>query len=182
MLDAFENRDYPYEASIEVLPVERDVSRNPLFDTMFSFHELDIPAVAVAGPGSAGYDNRNFTGTSKFDLTLQAFAGEENILLRFEACTELFKLSTIRRFIKYFKKLIAGVTAGPSAKLHELEMIPGHEKKRLLHDFNDTAAAYPRHKTIHGLFAEQAAGTPDSIAVVGSREGNEEVMAITFRN
>ncbi len=40
------------------------------------------------------------------------------------------------------------------------------EKHELLFTFNDTAVAYPQDKTIVDLFEEQAARTPDNIAVV----------------
>jgi non-ribosomal peptide synthetase component F len=38
------------------------------------------------------------------------------------------------------------------------------EKKQVLIDFNNTGTEYPRDKTIHQLFLEQAAKTPDRIS------------------
>ncbi|MCP5102870.1 MAG: non-ribosomal peptide synthetase, partial [bacterium] len=35
LLAAFENQDYQYEELVETLEIERDLSRNPLFDTLF---------------------------------------------------------------------------------------------------------------------------------------------------
>ncbi|MCK5058227.1 MAG: AMP-binding protein, partial [Candidatus Aminicenantes bacterium] len=40
------------------------------------------------------------------------------------------------------------------------------EKHRLLVEFNDLGMEYPRDKTIHGLVIEQAAKTPDNVALV----------------
>ncbi|MDF9553482.1 amino acid adenylation domain-containing protein, partial [Bacillus cereus] len=45
------------------------------------------------------------------------------------------------------------------------EMMTEAEKHQVLHAFNDTKADYPREKTIVQLFEEQAARTPDRIAV-----------------
>ena len=45
-------------------------------------------------------------------------------------------------------------------------MLTEAEKQQLLHDFNATAAEYPREQTIHELFEEQVERTPDHIAVV----------------
>ncbi|WP_422850956.1 condensation domain-containing protein, partial [Bacillus thuringiensis] len=38
-LNAFENQDYPFELLVEKLKVQRDTSRNPIFDTMFTFQD-----------------------------------------------------------------------------------------------------------------------------------------------
>ncbi|NLL66789.1 MAG: AMP-binding protein, partial [Clostridiaceae bacterium] len=40
------------------------------------------------------------------------------------------------------------------------------KRKKVLYDFNDTYADYPREKTIHQLFEEQVERTPDNIALV----------------
>ena len=45
-------------------------------------------------------------------------------------------------------------------------MLTENEKKKVLYDFNDTYADYPREKTIHQLFEEQVERTPDNIALV----------------
>ncbi|MCK4765641.1 MAG: amino acid adenylation domain-containing protein, partial [Candidatus Aminicenantes bacterium] len=69
-LQAFENQDYPYEYLIEKLIIKRDISRNPLFDSMFVLQgagiwEMEIPGLKRSSFPYAGR-------TSKFDLTLQA--------------------------------------------------------------------------------------------------------------
>ncbi|MCU0290209.1 MAG: amino acid adenylation domain-containing protein, partial [Acidobacteria bacterium] len=52
-------------------------------------------------------------------------------------------------------------------KISDIEIMSEAEKKQVLFDFNDTEAGYPKDKTIHQLFAEQAAQTPDYIALHG---------------
>ena len=39
-IKAFENQDYQFEDMVEKIVVERDMSRNPLFDVMFMFQDL----------------------------------------------------------------------------------------------------------------------------------------------
>jgi amino acid adenylation domain-containing protein len=53
-------------------------------------------------------------------------------------------------------------------RLAEMEIIPGEEKQRILENFNDIQTEYPAGKTIHELFARQAAVTPDGAALVGA--------------
>ncbi|HLP46047.1 MAG TPA: amino acid adenylation domain-containing protein, partial [Candidatus Kapabacteria bacterium] len=82
-------------------------------------------------------------------------------------CTKLFKKETIARFIIYFKKIAALVAQNPDLKIKDIEIISREEKKQLVVDFNQTAAAYPHDKTIMQLFAGQAEKSPDHIALIG---------------
>ena len=40
------------------------------------------------------------------------------------------------------------------------------ERRQVLEEWNETAAAYPREQCVHELFEEQVARTPDAMAVV----------------
>ncbi|MCP4150438.1 MAG: AMP-binding protein, partial [bacterium] len=91
----------------------------------------------------------------------------ENITFDIEYRTKLFKEETIKRFIQYYKKIVAHALQDPRQQIHEIEIISNEEKEKILFEFNDTAAHYPGDKTIHQLFAEQAKKTPDHIAAVG---------------
>ena len=47
----------------------------------------------------------------------------------------------------------------PTQRLAEIEMLSEEEKRQLLYGFNDTAADYPKEKTIQELFEEQVEKT-----------------------
>jgi natural product biosynthesis luciferase-like monooxygenase protein len=53
----------------------------------------------------------------------------------------------------------------PSAPLGDIELLSADEQQKLLVEWNQTDADYPRDKCIHQLVAEQAARTPDAPAV-----------------
>jgi amino acid adenylation domain-containing protein/non-ribosomal peptide synthase protein (TIGR01720 family) len=73
----------------------------------------------------------------------------------------------IRRLGGYLLTIIRQVASNRDIQLKDIEIVPEEEKRQLLFDFNDTAEDYPVNKTIHRLFAEQAARTPDHTALVG---------------
>ncbi|WP_165760237.1 AMP-binding protein, partial [Niastella populi] len=54
----------------------------------------------------------------------------------------------------------------PEEKISQIDYLSDEEKHKLLVTYNDTAIAYPKDKTIVGLFEEQVAKTPDNVAVV----------------
>ncbi|MCK4760987.1 MAG: hypothetical protein KAW12_02235, partial [Candidatus Aminicenantes bacterium] len=160
-LQAFENQDYPYEDLIEKLIIKRDISRNPLFDSMFVLQGAEIWEMEIPGLKRSpfSYDRR----TSKFDLTLQAQHIAGKLAMSFEYCTKLFKPGTIERFINYFKKIVRSVLKNPNKNISGLEILPGNERKRILEEFNHPLMEYPA-KTVVDLFAEQAARLPDQNA------------------
>ncbi|MCP5107673.1 MAG: AMP-binding protein, partial [bacterium] len=69
----------------------------------------------------------------------------------------------------HFNEVLKQIAADPHIRKRDIEIITPSEKHRLLHEFNDTATGYPKDKTIHQLFEEQVARTPDRIAVIDHR-------------
>jgi amino acid adenylation domain-containing protein len=185
-LKSFDNQDYQFEDLVENIAVERDASRNPLFDAMLILMNMLQPE-KITEEEMGNLQVKPFVYermTARFDLTLSAVEVEDILSFRIGYCTRLFKKETVERFIRFFKNIMWSVLQTPAAKISGIEIIPEEEKTQVLFEFNDTAAKYPRDKVIHGIFAEQAVRTPGMIALVGSRqyaaEGKEEVQ-LSFR-
>jgi tyrocidine synthetase-3 len=168
-LKAQENQDYPFEDLVELLEINRDASRNLLFDVMFVFQNTERPTIEIPGLKLRPYRHNN--RISKFDLTFIGVEQGEKLVFIVEYCTKLFKEETILRFIRYLKQLLFSILENPERKLLELSLLPEDEKNQVLHDFNSTGFEYPTDKTIHGLFEERVENWPHHIAVVdGSRQ------------
>ncbi|MCP4147136.1 MAG: amino acid adenylation domain-containing protein, partial [bacterium] len=161
-LEAFENQEYPFEELVEKLAVTRDPGRNPLFDVMLSYQEATANRSHKEEP----------TINTKFDLILDLQQTGENLNLTLEYCTKLFKKETIQRYTGYLKNIIKAILANPETKLKEIDILSKEEKKRILIDFNNTAADYPETKTIHQLVEEQAEQAPHRIVAVGDAAPN----------
>ncbi|MGE5342506.1 MAG: amino acid adenylation domain-containing protein [Candidatus Omnitrophota bacterium] len=164
-LHVFENQDYPYEDLVERVVVNWDTGRNPLFDTMFVLQNAVMQSLAIPGLMLTPYEYENHV--SKFDLTLSVVEEDDRLCLTFEYSTKLFKRGTIERFISYFKNIVKGVIENSDHPLSDFEIITEEEKNRILYDFNDTAAEYPKEKTIHQLFEAQVEKAPSHIALIG---------------
>jgi amino acid adenylation domain-containing protein len=180
-LKIFENRDYPLELLVEKLKIKRDASRNPLFDVVFMLQNIEQPHIEIPGVKLSPYEGK-IRRTAKFDMTLQLIEVSESILGEIEYSTALFRLDTIKRLINYFKKTMADIVENPGKKLSQIEIISREEKQQVLYDFNDTAAEFPRNKTIHELFAEQAAGTPDHTALWGDQQTHEKNHHMSYKS
>ncbi|MCM3340482.1 amino acid adenylation domain-containing protein [Paenibacillus sp. MER TA 81-3] len=163
-LGAFEHQDYPFEDLVEKVRVSRDLSRNPLFDTMFSLENAEQGGIEIEGLQLKSYPNEHMT--AKFDLTFHAEEGEEGILCGLVYATALYKRDTVERMMLHFKQLLAAIAHDPRAQLSTLNMMSAQEREEIIGVFNDTGTKYPREKTIQHLFEEQVERTPNAAAIV----------------
>ena len=175
ILAAFENQDYQYEELVEILKIEKDLSRNPLFDTLFVLQNIAFSRVELDGLKLETCEYKN--GTSKFDLILQCVEADGILKFVFDYSTALFNESTILAFTRYFKRLLSNVLANREKCLYEIDIISDEEKKLVLLEFNNTRSQYPSDKTIHQLFKAQVECNPDYISVVNMNDQNSHFLS-----
>ncbi|MDQ1353902.1 MAG: hypothetical protein QG657_4211, partial [Acidobacteriota bacterium] len=169
-LEAYENQEYPFEVLVDKIALERDTSRNPVFDVMFNL--LNQTDYAVYKDDA--FDNHeqgpyvHIKGTSKFDMNLTAVEMGEKLYFVLEYSTCLFKPETIEKFIRYLKNLLQALTqpGAQDRRLWELEIINESEKNQLLYELNNTAFDFNTTGTLDQLFAGQVNRIPDHAAVV----------------
>jgi amino acid adenylation domain-containing protein len=170
-LTAFVNQDYPFEYLVDRVSVGRDASRNPLFDVMFVMQtqmEREQRPAKINSENTGAFDPMaSLNSTAKFDLTLDAAEENGELHANFECNTRLFKGETLYRFINHFTTIAARVCENPDQRISDIQFISEKEKRQLVMDFNATETPYPNNRTIHQLFEEQAARTPDGVAVNG---------------
>ncbi len=163
-LKAYENQDYQFEELLDKLNIHRDMSRNPLFDVMFTVQNSEMGGIEFEGiklvPANFKY------GIAKFDMTLTAVESKDKIKFVLEYASKLFKRESITRFAKHFTKLIEEFVRKPDIKISEIDILSDSEKKKLLFEYNETKAGYPEDMSIHGIFEEQARKIPGNKAVV----------------
>lgn len=107
-LKVFENQDYPFELILDKLNVKRDMSRNPLFDTMFNMLNIDnAEIVKKSGTGGLKFQKYNFeSNTTKFDLTMYITEMEDSLRIRCNYRTSLFRGETIDYLMSEFIALL----------------------------------------------------------------------------
>ncbi|WP_173696105.1 non-ribosomal peptide synthetase [Clostridium beijerinckii] len=162
---AYENQDYQFDELVEKLHLNRDLSRNPLFDTMFSFaNQNEKEKNSVYNIEFSEYEFSN--SVAKFDLDLNCTKGKTGIKFDFEYCTKLYRRETIESMTNYFVNIIKKVVDNPYIKLRDIDMLSIEEKDKILFKFNNTKSVYDKELTVYQLFENQAKKTPDNIALV----------------
>ncbi|WP_243734992.1 non-ribosomal peptide synthetase [Paenibacillus turpanensis] len=162
-LEAFAHQDYPFEELVDRLQLRRDLSRNPLFDVMFSYHELEEQQLRMDDLTVQAMEFE--TNVSKFDLTLDVTETADGWIAEFEYNTQLFKAETIRILSEHFHTLLQSLTDQPQAEIGRLNMVPEREREWLLRTLKENETAYERERSIDQLFEEQARQTPDAVAI-----------------
>ncbi len=163
-LQAFENQDYQFEELIDKLNIKRDLSRNPLFDVMFSMQNIDTEELQIEGLRFKPYEIDS--KIAKLDMTITAIEANKTIVIDLNYCTKLFNKQTIENMSKHLISILNSIAKNTSIRLSELEMLSEEEIHKVLVEFNNTKAEYPKDKTLYQLFEEQASKTPDNIAAI----------------
>ncbi|HLP60675.1 MAG TPA: condensation domain-containing protein, partial [Candidatus Deferrimicrobium sp.] len=158
----FENQDVQFEDLVGNLELDRDASRNPVFDIMMTVQNFRNRGRAKKDPGE--YKNT----TSKFDMTFFVDEQGDDIFITIEYYTPVFKPGTIQRMASHLENIIKTVSSHSIIQLKDIEMLSSEEKNTLIYEFNNTESDDPGDKTIHQLFVEQVERTPDSISLVGA--------------
>ena len=120
-LGAYAHQDLPFEKLVEELGLERDASRNPIFQVMFVLHNTPMPPLQLTGLTLSPLDVE--TGTAKFDLTLSMMETDDALLGSLEYNTDLFKQSTIKQMVERFKMLLESIVNDPEQRVTELQTL-----------------------------------------------------------
>ncbi|MFG2330902.1 amino acid adenylation domain-containing protein [Streptomyces sp. NPDC048604] len=134
-------------------------------------HHPLVQAVFAPRPGDAG-GYRAPAGVCPPDLALSWSEQEDGGLgLCLEYRAALFAAATAERFAAGLLTLLTGAAGRPGVPVRELDVVT-EEEREVLRAWGRNPVAYPQDRTVWGLFAAQAARTPDAVAVVF---GDEEV-------
>lgn len=161
--ESLKNMGYTYEELINDLNLDCNISRNPLFDVMFLYK------TAALKPENFNQNWKIYnaeTVISKHDLTLVVIEDADKISFDFEYTTDLFKKESVLRFANYFLNVIRGVVENQDIRIKDINILPGEEKVKLLHQFNDTYSSLPELKTVMHLFDDLVNRNPEATAYI----------------
>ena len=161
---AYDHQDVPFELLIDQLELERDPSHPPLVQVALSLQNLPSLALRLAGLRIERIPLR--TIAAKFELMAGLSEDAEGIGGTLEYDRNLFEPATAERMLGHFSTLLEGLAGGLGQRISELPLLSEAERRQMLDEWNRTATAFPRERTVGELFEEQAAKTPDSVAAV----------------
>ncbi|TNE52912.1 MAG: amino acid adenylation domain-containing protein, partial [Bacteroidetes bacterium] len=168
VLEAMEHQLYPFDQLVEKLPIERDLSRSPLFDICIMLQNIELGD--LESKGNADRHNIQISHlpanheVSKFDFTFVFQESEQGIRFDIEYNTDLFKRSTMERIGHFYLDLTDLLLQASDTPLRELDLIPHSELDLLIHQFNQTETTL-EEKSIVELFYDQVLKAPEQVAL-----------------
>ncbi|MFF2290596.1 amino acid adenylation domain-containing protein [Peribacillus butanolivorans] len=181
--EALEHQHYPLETLLEELEIQRDISRNSLFDVAFTFEKYGTSKITIGGKAVEGIPVE--MEVSKFDLTFIIQELEEGYIVAIEYDTALFKEATITRMYEHIVSLLENALDNADRKIENISEISEKDRK-VIEKINDTDREFPMDKTIVELFEEEVAKNPSKTAVVYEgteltyEELNERANAVAY--
>ena len=162
ILDDLSNQPYPFDMLVKKLGKSGDLSRNPLFDILFTYQNKEENMIKIGEKYCKKIELKN--NTTKFNLSVEIKPDLHTII--FEYSTDLFKEHTIKAMLENYLNAIDNVINNPNIKINNINIIGEKEKNKILYDFNKTKMTYPVDKTISQLIEEQVQKTPNNEAIV----------------
>ncbi|WP_157115916.1 non-ribosomal peptide synthetase, partial [Nocardia puris] len=112
-LDAYGNADVPFERLVDLLAPERSQSRNPLFQVMLAFQNLERASLELPGLTVAALDLDE--NVARFDLQFTLSENDESgMTLALTYATELFDASTAEDIVRRWARVLDAIATDPS--------------------------------------------------------------------
>lgn len=162
-ISSFDNQIYPFERIIDDLGINQEVSRNPLFDTLFVLQNLDNLALEF---DQYTLERKKRQGVSpKFDFEVVVHEREEKFLFNIFYRKSLFKPQTMKRFASCFENLIHNVALNSKAEIKDLSIVDEKEARRIASFSQTSSFNIDGQQSISDIIELHAEKNPDGIAV-----------------
>jgi NRPS condensation-like uncharacterized protein len=166
-LEAYAHQDLPFERLVADLQPERELSHQPLFQAAFVLQNAPRGRFELSGltVHPIAYEQT----TTKADLFLAAFDTPDGLTFSLEYATDLFDSSTVARWMKYFRCILAAMAAGLDAPVREIVLLSEAERAQQLRDWRGKPFPYPSDLCIHEWLSLQPQYSADRVALSDER-------------
>ncbi|MDX3784701.1 non-ribosomal peptide synthetase, partial [Streptomyces europaeiscabiei] len=155
----------PYQ-HLSLAEIHAQTGLSELFDTLVVYENYPLDTAEMSAAG------QEFTLTgvqaedsTHYPLTLVIAPHNGTLRLRLDYAADLFDADTVRVLADRYLRVLDQLTADPTTRVGEVEILEEAERRRLLVDFNDTTVEIA-DTTLPELVQAQAARTPDTVAVI----------------
>ena len=165
-LDAYEHQEIPFEVMVDMLEGQRDTSRTPVYQALFTFQETSDRSDRVGELVLSQIDLYN--GTCPTDVSFWVKSNGQDLYGALEYNSDIFAQARAARFVRHLLAIGDAVAVDPAQPLSALRLLDDAEMAEL-DAWNDTAQEWS-HATVLELIAARAAERPSATALVTAAE------------
>ncbi|MCU0287448.1 MAG: amino acid adenylation domain-containing protein, partial [Acidobacteria bacterium] len=173
--DALAAESYHYHPLAEIL--SRNSLKQDLIDHILVFENYPI-AGQIQKIGKSTKTFLKLTNVETFEQTNYDFniivSGTGQLKISLAYNENVYDSDFVEQVSRHFMLCFDQVIKNQELEIQDISIVSEEEKSLILNEFNDTAAEYPKDKSIQQLFEEQMNRFPDHIALVGAFEGAEK--------
>ena len=104
--------------------------------------------------------------SSRFELKLSCTQTDEALSSTFYYDAGIYTRESIVRVAGQYRKLLAEALKNPPVSISDLEILSDSERRLILSEFAGTETSYGKEQCLHTYFEDQAAQTPERVALV----------------
>nr|QEO74664.1 condensation domain-containing protein [uncultured bacterium] len=131
-LGAYAHQDVPFALLVDALRVERDLSRNPLFQVVFVLQNAPLRSLEMEALTFEPFAVE--VQTTPFDMVFSLSESGEGLAGTVIYSTALFREETVRRTVEHYRKVLEGVASDPDQRLSDVRLMEESEIPALAPD------------------------------------------------
>lgn len=163
VLDAYEHQSCTFGHLLSKLNVGREAGRLPLVSVQFNL-DAPIPDQDLSKAGLNVSLRTVPRAFENFELFINAVQHGGAVVLECQYNTQLFDAQTVRRWLHLYKVALQRAVDDPGRALQSL-FVASDDDRIQIESWNATRATFPQQARIEALFSDQAARTPEAVAV-----------------
>ncbi|SEG89221.1 amino acid adenylation domain-containing protein [Nonomuraea solani] len=148
----------------------RNGHSGPLFDTTIVFDNFPDGDLTANLPGGGVVRAKvGFRDTTHYPLSLVAEPGDQ-VGLRLHFRTDMLAADDVSALMARLVTVLEAIVADAGVPIGQLDLLTADERRRVLHEWNDTTGTLPT-RTVPQLFEAQARANPAAVAVIDVDDG-----------
>jgi amino acid adenylation domain-containing protein/non-ribosomal peptide synthase protein (TIGR01720 family) len=166
-LSCFKHQMFPFDKLVEALNIEKDPSRNAIYDVLITMQGADKTRDVVS-PSQIDYASIEDVGKgiSKLDLDIDFEEYGDAISFKVTYDADIYAKEMIMRMMLQYRELISAIIDNPEEELQYLNYLTEDQRQKLIVDFNTTEPKEENDNTYIQLFKQQVQKTPNQKALV----------------
>jgi hypothetical protein len=134
-LESYDHQMYPFDAIVEDIALQTERNRNPLYDIMFSYHNIEENKQTNIQGFSKDVIDLGFV-KAKIDLLINGMEAGNQLYLEINYDSDLFDMNMMKRLLRNYDQLLSEVLSNTTESIqtikYQTESIKKFKKNNLL--------------------------------------------------